>query len=123
MLCPACKKTMLVIEFDNIELDYCTTCEGCWLDEGELSLILHGEMDFTHQEANLFGKTGNRRCPHCRKRMRKGPLPQTDVEVDICPQNHGIWLDKGELNDIIKVRGNSKEIDSLAKYCEEIFRS
>jgi Zn-finger nucleic acid-binding protein len=40
MICPACKNEMLVVEYDNIELDYCNNCYGVWFDSTELELLL-----------------------------------------------------------------------------------
>ena len=31
---------MLVVEYHNIELDYCNSCKGVWFDYGELELLL-----------------------------------------------------------------------------------
>ena len=31
---------MLVLELQQIEIDYCQECEGIWLDAGELELLL-----------------------------------------------------------------------------------
>ena len=44
MDCPVCKNSaMIVLELDEVEVDYCTECEGIWLDEGELELLLGDE--------------------------------------------------------------------------------
>jgi len=40
MICPACKNDMIVVEHEDIELDYCTNCNGVWFDSGELELLL-----------------------------------------------------------------------------------
>ena len=40
MDCPVCKNAMIVLELDEVEVDYCTECEGIWLDAGELELLL-----------------------------------------------------------------------------------
>jgi len=31
---------MFVIEYNEIELDYCNQCGGVWFDQGELELML-----------------------------------------------------------------------------------
>ena len=43
MICPVCRKSMLVVEYSEIELDYCDTCKGVWFDSGELELLLESE--------------------------------------------------------------------------------
>ena len=40
MICPACKKDMIVVEYSNVELDYCLNCHGVWFDSDELELLL-----------------------------------------------------------------------------------
>lgn len=44
--CCRCKEEMIVMELHNIEADYCVDCGGIWLDEGELELLLHGEISY-----------------------------------------------------------------------------
>lgn len=41
MLCPACKNVDLVMaDRQGIEIDYCPTCRGVWLDRGELDKLI-----------------------------------------------------------------------------------
>jgi len=41
MNCPTCPKSTLVMsERSGIEIDYCPTCRGVWLDRGELDKII-----------------------------------------------------------------------------------
>ncbi|KAF3997101.1 TFIIB-type zinc ribbon-containing protein [Glaciimonas immobilis] len=41
MYCPVCKEKELVMsERQNIEIDYCPSCRGVWLDRGELDKII-----------------------------------------------------------------------------------
>ena len=41
MLCPHCKNTTLAMtERQGIEIDYCPTCRGIWLDRGELDRLI-----------------------------------------------------------------------------------
>ncbi len=41
MNCPRCQNVALVMsERQGIEIDYCPTCRGVWLDRGELDKIL-----------------------------------------------------------------------------------
>jgi uncharacterized protein len=41
MKCPACKEPDLVMsERQGVEIDYCPTCRGIWLDRGELDKIV-----------------------------------------------------------------------------------
>lgn len=119
MQCPACQNDMVVIEFKEVEMDYCPSCGGCWLDRGELGLILHGALQLPGGWELALGRTGDRRCPHCRQKMPVGPLPGTDIEVDACPR-HGLWLDAGELREVVRSRGDRPDLRALAAYCDEV---
>lgn len=41
MLCPNCKNVTLIMSVrNNIEIDYCSSCRGVWLDKGELDKLI-----------------------------------------------------------------------------------
>jgi Zn-finger nucleic acid-binding protein len=41
MKCPSCPETTLVMtERQGVEIDYCPSCRGIWLDRGELDKLL-----------------------------------------------------------------------------------
>ena len=40
MKCPACAIDLVMSERSGIEIDYCPTCRGVWLDRGELDKII-----------------------------------------------------------------------------------
>ena len=40
MKCPNCNETLLMTERHQIEIDYCPSCRGVWLDKGELDKML-----------------------------------------------------------------------------------
>jgi uncharacterized protein len=46
MKCPICKEPDLVMsERQGIEIDYCPTCRGVWLDRGELDKIIDKSVE------------------------------------------------------------------------------
>jgi hypothetical protein len=40
MKCPADNETLVMTERNGVEIDYCPTCRGVWLDRGELDKII-----------------------------------------------------------------------------------
>lgn len=40
MKCPACDCELRMSERKGVEIDYCPTCRGVWLDRGELDKLL-----------------------------------------------------------------------------------
>ncbi len=108
MNCPVCREPMIVLELEEVEIDHCISCAGIWLDAGELELLL-GDSDEKNNLLFSFqpDKDCNeaiRRCPICLKKMEK-VLCGTDTKIciDKCYNNDGIWLDAGELENIIKL--------------------
>ena len=64
MKCPSCNTDLLLSERQGIEIDYCPSCRGVWLDRGELDKIIerstpqmpsgsygreHHKEDYSHQ--------------------------------------------------------------------------
>ena len=47
MACPVDATTLVMSERSGIEIDYCPTCRGVWLDRGELDKII--ERNATEQ--------------------------------------------------------------------------
>ena len=45
MKCPHCNKVLSMAERKGIEIDYCPSCRGGWLDRGELDKIIALSID------------------------------------------------------------------------------
>ena len=118
MNCPACKNPMVILELNQVEIDYCTECKGIWLDNGELDLIFSSsdrkEISKSFSIKNDFDEL-KRRCPNCKKKMDKVEFESTGIIIDKCTDDHGIWFDSGELKSILKTaeKQNSRIIQML----------
>ena len=121
MICPVCKDSMLILEYENIELDYCPSCEGSWMDAGELELLLNTPTEIIDLSDLPKSIRSKHRCPRCRKHMRVTQLPDSAVEVDICPRDGGIWLDKGELIEIAQSRASSDNLQKIQRFFSALF--
>lgn len=51
MKCPVDNETLVVSERSNIEIDYCPTCRGVWLDRGELDKIIDRSGEYQQRNA------------------------------------------------------------------------
>lgn len=115
MDCPVCKTPMIVLELDQVEIDYCTECRGIWLDGGELEILLGDAAKadkVLHSFAPVKVSEAPRKCPICLKKMQKvsvGTDSGKMVLIDECPKSHGLWFDRGELVDILKMGHFDKE--------------
>lgn len=111
MICPACKKPMIVVEYHKIELDYCGNCHGAWFDAGELELLLttavgdgtKSFLDSMLQQKESATREKRRRCPICRRKMKKVDISQNEhVLIDACVTEDGLWFDGGEVDHLVK---------------------
>ena len=47
MKCPNCNETLVMADRQGVEIDYCPSCRGVWLDRGELDKIIERTADYT----------------------------------------------------------------------------
>jgi Zn-finger nucleic acid-binding protein len=60
--CPVCDVTLQIAERQGIEIDYCPTCRGVWLDRGELDKIME------RANSGGFAERGVSNAPYVEKR-------------------------------------------------------
>jgi Zn-finger nucleic acid-binding protein len=53
MKCPICNVALLMSEKQGIEIDYCPTCRGVWLDRGELEKIIERTINSENRTGQL----------------------------------------------------------------------
>ncbi|AQQ09061.1 hypothetical protein L21SP3_00859 [Sedimentisphaera cyanobacteriorum] len=115
MECPVCKEPMIILELDEVEIDYCAQCSGIWLDSGELELLLGEAGESLALEKAEVGEK-SLRCPICMRKMKKVYMGSEKVLIDSCPAGHGLWFDEGELHQVIlAASGPESRIASLLK--------
>ncbi len=140
MLCPVCREPMVIVEFENIELDTCLDCHGLWFDAQELGQLFdlagvpEQYRDLESQVDRLPQAGPRRQCPRCRRRLEPVRAPSTsgDLILDQCPRGDGLWFDKGELESLLKallgensralnhVRGFLGEFTSASRSAEDV---
>jgi Zn-finger nucleic acid-binding protein len=124
MKCPRDDTTLIVETHHGIEVDHCPACNGRWLDFHELD-HLESTVASTEEERRAtiaFGEhKGELKCPVCGKRMTTFNYRAYNLELDVCPEDHGYWLDAGEdgrVRDIIeeRVRGLARSASAEAAW-------
>ena len=107
--CPKCRETMIVVEYGDVETDTCAACGGVWLDGGELEALVGLAVPPGERPDPSLGPP-DRDCPICVHKLVKDRYGRTEVVVDKCPHGDGIWLDAGELGQILAAyRGSAEE--------------
>ena len=120
MICPNCNDPMVILELKEVEIDYCFCCEGIWLDQGELELLLEKKKEndrlLRSIEIDRHSREKKVKCPICRKKMVKVTAGSEEkIQLDKCVQDHGFWFDKGELEEILKMGSENSQVISLLK--------
>lgn len=54
MRCPKCGSSLVEISYKNIMIDKCPSCEGIWLDCGELEQVVTEEDSFLGGMLKIF---------------------------------------------------------------------
>ena len=100
LLCPKCRLEMAAETWEDVEIDRCGSCQGIFLDEGELSSLLRlrlgAEVDNLRYSSLSDMMDGlEATCPHCNVSMK--PVTLHGVRIDRCPSCAGAFFDEGEV--------------------------
>ena len=126
MDCPVCKNAMVTLELQEVEIDYCTECEGIWLDAGELELLLDDPEKSKRLIESFVSDPActerKRKCPICYRKMEKVVVGRDEPRllIDRCMREHGLWFDKGELEEIVE-RTELDENNRIAGVLKDMF--
>jgi hypothetical protein len=118
----------------GVEVDYCPSCGGIWLDSGELEMLLGGsqeakqllssfKVDYKSRKGRLAACTEKaRKCPICLKKAQKIVVGTSEppLFIDKCRKDHGLWFDRGELEDVL-ARANLDKESKIQRLLAEIF--
>ena len=114
--CPRCwvemKKEEVEMLGPNLIIDVCPKCQGIWFDNNELEKVLGTRKldSLLTMRTDIEESRSKLICPRCGGVM---DLEYADVvEIDVCPDCHGAWLDYGELErlkEITEAAGDKEE--------------
>jgi len=69
MKCPVDNNTLIMADRNGVEIDYCPTCRGVWLDRGELDKIIERSSNSAAQaEPPNQSNSQDRGKPHKSKK-------------------------------------------------------
>jgi len=124
MLCPKCSVPLIVVERDDIELDWCPECEGFWFDENEIEILKYKlglKQEIKNPMETDIVKTNEKlcKCPKCNSYM--GKVEINGIILDKCMKNHGIWFDKSELSGLFNKFSSGEEKGTVA-FLGEVFK-
>ena len=102
MKCPKCHTEMVTKNYEGIEVDRCPSCEGIFLDPGELEHIdsknLGQLMDMPKDPDDAMDVMDGMPafCHKCENSMMK-LKGAGDITFDWCDKCEGMFFDRGEL--------------------------
>jgi len=115
--CPRCTTRLQTLRIAGVDTDVCETCGGLWLDRLELtrfddSAKIMGDALVAHLSqfpGPLIDPAMRLQCPRHPGvvMLRRNYSPAVAVQVDVCPECAGIWLDADELAQIREQRAAS----------------
>ena len=106
--CPHDKTQMEHVTAGEAVLDLCRKCGGRFFDAGEMFAAFGIKADPSYWDRPETGgnvKAGARHCPECETSMLIQDVAYTTerVEIDRCGHCGGVWLDKGEIEKIMRI--------------------
>ena len=109
MKCPNCNAELKAIDRRGIQIDWCQSCKGMWLDLDELDQLEDQVFDIDKLKGSVvFGsRPSNRVCPHCSQPLRFFQYRAYDLELEFC-ERHGYWLDEDEENRVLKIMAETE---------------
>jgi Zn-finger nucleic acid-binding protein len=127
---------MIVVEYSNVELDYCLNCHGVWFDSDELELLLKclnldtPDLMLSHTLDSEEAATAEKkiRCPICRRKMKKTTIgDRPEILIDACTRKDGLFFDGGEMYQLVKKLAKKKSLgqeaeDKVLSFLGEAFK-
>ena len=132
MKCPVTNTPLIVVERDNIELDYSPASKGIWFDAGELELFFESlgvDTNLRHIASLPVYKTDEKayKSPRTGKYMDKVNLGDENdpIIIDRDRDGLGLWFDAGELTQVFEKyakKAPESEEEKIIKFLGETFR-
>jgi Uncharacterized protein conserved in bacteria len=115
--CPRTDTPLARLRVGGVDTDVCEDCGGVWLDHAELGRFdrpdtVLGDAVVAHLRQfppGLVDHSRRLRCPRHRAvvMLRRRYSAEVPVEIDVCPECGGVWLDTGELAAIREWRADA----------------
>jgi Zn-finger nucleic acid-binding protein len=101
-ICPECNNRFVTIRLGNTPVDTCRHCQGLWFDAGGLAKVSGFSQDIPGD--HLKSRKSRFKCPVCSTVMRECVfLRKHNLLADECPNKHGVYLEKGELQRLFEI--------------------
>ncbi|MFA6897544.1 MAG: zf-TFIIB domain-containing protein [Patescibacteria group bacterium] len=128
MKCPQCGKSLDEVSVNHCRVDRCEKCGGIWFDKDELNAVKDErdenlawlDFDLWSNEDKLKSGGTFLSCPRDGSPLYRIQYGSSQVEADVCLECHGVWLDKGELDKVIKDLEQKINTETLPEYFKDL---
>ena len=130
MKCPNDQAELEGVEVGGVHIGRCPNCQGTWFDKNELRVLRDREQggDYHWIDVDLWRDLGkfrarrqqHRACPKDGQPMTTVHYGESKVAIDICSTCQGIWLDKGEYQQILDYLEETVDSSSSTDYLRDI---
>ncbi len=104
--CPKCHTGLTPVTRHKLEVNYCPSCKGMWLERAELGQLEDEVFDFgEHAKGTLLleSRPTDDPCPECESKLRSFRYRFYDIAMELCPNQHGYWLTDDEDTRILEL--------------------
>lgn len=108
--CPHHAVALLRHRVEGIDTWRCEVCDGLWLPGGVVQRIVGAAPQWPARSETAATALA---CPDDAHLLRA--VDADGIELDLCAQCHGLWLDRGELSHIIARRRGRDAAEALAE--------
>ena len=103
-MCPRCEFALTPQTRGGVALDVCPRCQGSFFDPGEAALVLGADAEpqrWRNSQLAITVSASEADCPAghgemSTHRIKSPPDNGVDLEVDVCGECGGLWLDAWE---------------------------
>jgi len=96
--CPRCNTPLALQNRHKLTVECCPTCSGMWFSPQQLNSLEDEVFDLDeHAKGTLaFSLTeSDTKCPECKSGLKRFNYRLYDLEIELCDQGHGYWLEDG----------------------------
>lgn len=131
MKCLSCgDQETKIIKIGEVEIDSCPACQGFWFDFDELRKAKDEKVkqakwfdfDLWQDETRFKTVPSEKKCPVCNEQLYRINYQGADIEIDICKNRHGIWLDRGEFQKIIAYVKEKAPYEIIKNYAKVLLQ-
>jgi len=119
--CPKCNADLVPAVRHKINVNYCQSCKGMWLEHQDLGKLEDEVFDYGDDAKGTlaFSSTPTTaKCPECNAPLKRFKYRFYDLEMEVCENQHGYWLDEDEDTRVLQLM-KKEEADETRKLLAE----